>query len=171
MFKIVITGPESTGKSTLTNQLAAYFKVEMVSEYARTYLQKLNKEYSKNDLTEIAKGQIVLEDKAQESDSRFIICDTSLEVIKIWSEFKYKSCDSFISKSLQQRQPSLYLLMTPDLPWEADPLRENPEDRDVLFDLYQKELNSSNVPFYEIYGNGAERFKMAKRIIEKIVDQ
>ena len=161
MIKIVITGPESTGKSTITKQLAAHFKVEMVSEYARTYLQKLNKEYSQNDLTEIAKGQIAIEDNALESNSKFIVCDTSLEVIKIWSEFKYKSCDSFISTSLRERQPNLYLLMKPDLPWEPDPLRENPANRQELFDLYKNELVTSKVPFYEISGNGKERLKKA----------
>ena len=96
MLKIVITGPESTGKSTLTKQLAAHFKVDMVNEYARTYLQNLTTEYTQSDLTEIAIGQISLEDKASKSNSKFIVCDTSLEVIKIWSEFKYGSCDPFI---------------------------------------------------------------------------
>ena len=169
MLKIVITGPESTGKSTLTKQLANYFNVEMVEEYARTYLQNLAKDYTQQDLTEIAKGQIFLEDKALEIDSEFIVCDTSLEVIKIWSEFNYGDCASFITTSLQQRQPNLYLLMTPDLPWVPDPLRENPTNRQELFNLYKDELVSSNVPFYEIGGNGNERLTKAIEVIEIIL--
>ena len=165
MLKIVITGPESTGKSTLSKQLANHFKVAMVEEYARTYLQNLTKNYIQQDLTEIAKGQIAIEDKALEIDSKFIFYDTSLEVIKIWSEFKYKSCDSFITKSLQQRQPDLYLLMKPDVPWEPDPLRENPTNRQELFGLYKNELVTSKVPFYEISGNGKERLTKAIEVI------
>lgn len=167
MIKVVITGPESTGKSTLSKQLADYFKGEMVEEFSRTYLEKLKLPYTQKDLTAIAKGQIVCEDKALTKNTNLIICDTSLEVIKIWSKFKYKSCDAFITKSLSSRQPSLYLLMRPDLPWQPDPLRENPDDREILFDLYKKELIASNVPFYEIYGNGKERFEMAKKIVDR----
>ena len=165
MFKIVITGPESTGKSTLTNQIAVHYKALSIDEFARAYLSNLGRDYTKKDLTEIAKGQIEIEDKAMKKGLKFVICDTSLEVIKIWSEFKYKSCDSFITISLQQRQPDLYLLLQPDFPWVPDPLRENPNDRDALFELYKRELTSSKVPFYDIFGNGEKRFEMAKEVI------
>jgi NadR type nicotinamide-nucleotide adenylyltransferase len=166
MLKVVITGPESTGKSTLAKQLADCFNVDMVKEYARTYLEKLDRPYEQSDLTAIAKGQIMLEDNALANNSRMIICDTSLEVIKIWSDFKYHSCDPFISDSYYKRKPHFYLLMTPDLPWQPDPLRENPFDRDELFEIYQKELISTGTPFYEILGNGEERLKMAKGVIK-----
>ncbi len=166
MYKIIITGPESTGKSTLTKQLATYFKVEMGSEYARIYLEKLDRPYTQNDLIEIAKGQIALEDKAMKSGSKFIVCDTGLEVIKIWSEFKYNSCDAFITNALLERLADFYLLMKPDLPWQPDPLRENPDNREELFELYKSELVSFNIPFQEISGNGEERFEMAKEVIK-----
>lgn len=166
MFKVVITGPESTGKSTVAKQLANYFKVEMVGEYSRTYLEQLDNPYSQNDLTAIAKGQIALEDKYLARNLNLTICDTSLEVLKIWSSYKYQSCDPFIEESLINRPPDLYLLMAPDLPWQPDPLRENPNDRLELFDLYRQELISSKVSFYEISGNGNERFEMAKKIVD-----
>lgn len=167
MFKIVITGPESTGKSTLTKQLASQLEATFVNEFARGYLQNLNRDYNQSDLIEIAKGQIKLEEEAYFLNPKNVICDTSLEVIKIWSQFKYQSCNPFIEHSMHQRRPNLYLLMSTDLPWESDPLRENPDDREKLFDLYKNELVSSKVPFYEIYGNGEERFKMAKEVIKK----
>ena len=165
MFKIVITGPESTGKSTLSKQLANHFNFIMVEEYSRTYLQNLSLDYTQQDLSEIAKGQMELEDKALEHRTKFMICDTSLEVIKIWSEFKYGDCASFITTSLQKRQPDLYLLLRPDLPWEADPMRENPHDREQLFELYKNELIASKVPFYEISGNRNERQNLAIDVI------
>lgn len=166
MFKIVITGPESTGKSTLTKQLASQLEATFVNEFARGYLQNLNRDYNQSDLIEIAKGQIKLEEEAYFLNPKNVICDTSLEVIKIWSQFKYQSCDPFIEHSMRQRRPNLYLLMSTDLPWESDPLRENPDDREKLFDLYKNELVISEVPFYKIYGNGEERFKMAKEVIK-----
>ena len=111
MFKVVITGPESTGKSTITRQLANFFNIDMVKEHSRSYLEKLERPYVQNDLTAIAKGQIAIEDEVSKAGSKFIICDTSLEVIKIWSEFKYDSCDSFIIDEVNNRLPDLYLLM------------------------------------------------------------
>jgi len=166
MFKIVITGPESTGKSTLSTQLTNQFKAEMVKEYSRSYLEKLGRPYTKDDLTIIAQGQIAIENKAIETNSKLIICDTSLEVIKIWSEYKYKTCNPLILNALNNRLPNLYLLMTPDLPWKPDPLRENPLNRNELFKLYKKEIETSTVPFHEISGNGEGRFNMAKTFID-----
>lgn len=165
MFKVVITGPESTGKSTLATQLTDYFNIEMVKEYSRSYLNELDRPYIQKDLIAIAKGQIALEDEYLAKNSYLTICDTSLEVIKIWSWFKYKSCDPFIEVSLINRSPDLYLLMSPDLPWQPDPLRENPNDRLELYELYKNELIGSKIPFYEISGNGEERIEMAKRIV------
>ena len=169
MLKVVITGPESTGKSTLAKQLADYYNVDMVNEYSRSYLEKLDRPYIQNDLTAIAKGQIKLEDETLGTNTNITICDTSLEVLKLWSVFKYHSCDPFISDSFSERQPNVYLLMTPDLPWKPDPLRENPFDRDELFNIYQKELGTTGIPFYEIAGNGDERIEMAKKIVDSLI--
>lgn len=169
MIKIVITGPESTGKSTLAKQLARHYNAPLVKEYAREYLTKLNKKYTQQDLTKIAKGQIELENKAMKSNSKFIVCDTSLEVIKIWSAFKYNSCEAFIIKALQERQPNLYLLMATDLPWQPDALRKNPENRKELYALYKNELTTSKVPFYEISGSGEDRLEMARKAINNLL--
>lgn len=165
MFNIVITGPESTGKSTLAKQLALFFEASFVDEFARSYLQNLNRKYDQSDLSEIAKGQIKLEEEAFIGNPKIVICDTGLEVIKIWSEYKYGNSNSYITEQLAIRLPDLYLLMTPDLPWQPDPLRENPENRKELFGLHKSELISSRVTFYEISGNGEERFELAKKLI------
>ncbi|VAW26252.1 hypothetical protein MNBD_BACTEROID06-582, partial [hydrothermal vent metagenome] len=118
MLKIVITGPESTGKSTLAKELAKYYKTTFVEEYARIFLTNLGRPYVQQDLLEIAKRQIAQEDSATNKNPKLLICDTSLEVIKIWSEYKYQSVDVFITNSLKVRKPDLYLLMRPDLLWE-----------------------------------------------------
>jgi len=167
MLKIVITGPESTGKSTLAKELAKYYKTTFVEEYARIFLTNLGRPYVQQDLLEIAKRQIAQEDSATNKNPKLLICDTSLEVIKIWSEYKYQSVDVFITNSLKVRKPDLYLLMRPDLLWELDPLRENPDNRDELYKLYKNELMLSKVLFYEISGNRKQRFELAKEAIEK----
>lgn len=166
MLKIVITGPESTGKSTLAAQLALHFNATLVAEFARNYLTHLNRPYCQADLIEITKGQLKLEKEAIIQNSELIICDTSIEVIKIWSEVKYGNCDSFIITELYNNLPTLYLLMAPDLPWQPDPLRENPNDRDILFKLYKNELISSKIPFIKVSGGGNERLKIAIKVIE-----
>ena len=167
MLKVVITGPESTGKSTLAKELATYYNTLHVDEFSRGYLSELRRTYVQQDLTEIAKGQIKLEDSAAKKTKELLICDTSLEVIRIWSEYKYGNCDPFILEKLAHRLPDLYLLMAPDLPWQPDPLRENPNDRTELYTLYKKELINSQVPFYEISGISEKRFKMAKEVIDR----
>ncbi len=167
MLKIVITGPESAGKSTLAKELASYYNTPYVEEFSRNYLTNLGRAYVQQDLVEIAKGQIELEDNAAGRDDKLFICDTSLEVLKIWSEFKYGNCDPYIINQFINRLPDLYLLMAPDLPWQPDPLRENPDNRDELYELYKNELISSNIPYYEIFGNRKQRFELAKEAIEK----
>ncbi len=166
MPKIVITGPESTGKSTLAKALATYYKTIYVEEYARTYLTKLGRDYVQQDLLEITKGQIALEGSAATKNPKLLIYDTSLEVIKIWSEYKYGNCNQFIIDQYQSRLPDLYLLMAPDLPWQPDPLRENPNDREELYELYKNELISSKTPYHEISGSENERIKIGIKVIE-----
>ena len=99
--KIVFTGPECSGKTTLSNAIAKIINAPIVNEYAREYLHDLDREYSYSDLLKIAKGQIELEEsqKYSKSNSGVIICDTNLQVIKIWSQIKYSKCDTFILKN------------------------------------------------------------------------
>ena len=165
MLKVVITGPESTGKSTLAKELAKYYKTTFVEEYARNFLTNLGRAYVQQDLLEIAKGQIAQEDSSANKNPTLLICDTSLEVIKIWSEYKYQSVDVFITNSLKVRKPDLYLLMRPDLLWELDPLRENPDNRDELFELFKKELDQTDTTYHIISGLEQARFELAKGVI------
>jgi len=141
MQKIIITGPESTGKTTLAQQLAQHYQTVCVPEYARDYIDQLNRSYEEYDLLEIAKGQVSREDEfAAKHNPDLLICDTSLLVIKVWSKVKYQRCHPWILEQFNQRQVDLYLLTFPDIPWEPDPQREHPHQREMLFQLYQQEL-------------------------------
>ncbi len=169
MKKIVITGPESSGKTTLARQLAQHLKTEAVEEYAREYLNQLSRPYVETDLLEIAKGQLANEQAHESGKGGVLIIDTSLEVIKIWSEVKFGRVDPWILEALEKHKKDFYLLCRPDLPWEFDPLRENPNDRWLLYDLYEKQLKSMQVPFAVISGPGEQRFNNAVRELRKFL--
>ena len=169
-MKIVITGPESSGKTTLAKSLAQYYKTSWVPEYSRTYLNKLSRPYDKNDLLPIAKGQLERENQYVSQATSFIICDTSMLVLKVWSLYKYQSVDPWIVEKLLDENYTLFLLCKPDIPLEYDPLRENPVDRDVLFEMYYKELIDHDLPFIIIEGREKEtRLKSAIKAVNTVV--
>jgi len=165
--KIAITGPESTGKSTLARQLAEHYKTVWVPEYARTYINRLNRPYERYDLTEMAKGQISHEEKLLLESNNFLFCDTDLSVIKIWSEHKYGIVDPFILAEYESDSYELYLLMDINLGWEYDPQRENPELRKFFFDWFERILKTKSVPYRIIRGNAEERFQKAQKVIDE----
>ena len=157
MKKIVIIGPESTGKSTLTQQLAQHFNCPTVKEYAREYIDRLDRPYTKDDLLVIARGQLALEDDLMHSTAPYLFCDTDLRVINIWSIVKYGDTDPWITHQINKREYHGYLLMNVDLPWEEDIQREHEHQLDELFDRYHEDLKNSGVPFSIISGQGEER--------------
>ena len=159
---IVITGPESSGKTTLANRLADHFGAQWLPEYAREYIDQLERPYTESDLLAIAEGQLAREQEAIEKSSGILFLDTSLEVIKIWGEYKFGRCHPWILDQMQKQTHTLYLLCQPDIPWEYDPQRENPSDRDVLFDLYRLHLTNQNIKFVEI--NGLNEIRLTKAI-------
>lgn len=169
MQKIVVTGPESTGKTTLARQLAKHFRTLWVPEFARTYIDGLNRPYQEADLLEIAKGQVASEIKMASKASDLLFIDTSLEVIKIWAEFRFGRCHPQILEELKERRHDFYLLCTPDLPWEFDPQRENPGDRHVLLKLYQNALTDLQVNFQEISGAGETRMAQAISAVNQVL--
>jgi NadR type nicotinamide-nucleotide adenylyltransferase len=165
--KIAITGPESTGKSTLAQQLSDHFHTLWVPEFARHYIGNLNEPYTLSDLENIARGQIALQQKSESIASGLIIADTELLVLKIWSENAFGQCPPWILEELQQQQFDLYLLMDIDLPWEPDPQREHPHLRQYFFDLYKAELERFGFPYKIISGTDSERLQTALRVIEQ----
>jgi NadR type nicotinamide-nucleotide adenylyltransferase len=171
MKKVVIIGPESTGKSTLSKDLAAHYQTSWAPEYAREYLNMLQRDYRQDDLWEIAKGQLLQEEQASaRACNKLLFCDTDLYVIKVWSEHKYHSCDLRILKEIAQRKYDLYLLCYIDVPWEDDPQRENPspEMRQYFYYIYHDIVLQAGIPWADIRGSRAERLSAAITAIEKI---
>ena len=168
MKKIIFTGPESSGKTTITSSIATFYNCEWVEEAARSYLANLDKPYTENDLLQIAKKQYAQENRLSSPDKPFLFCDTSLLVLKIWSEYKYKRVHPWIVEKLQKNKPSLYFLCNVDVPWEPVPLREHPNeaDRQALFFLYQKELNLLKTPYIILRGRTERRFQKVKEVLK-----
>ncbi len=164
--RIVILGPESTGKSQLSKDLAGHYKTPWVPEFAREYIDQLHRPYQKEDLQDIAKGQLSLEDEMASKTSDFLFCDTNLIVIKVWSDFKYGDTDPWILASLENRKYDFYLLTDIDLPWKDDPQREHPNKRAELFNIYESYLEDHDLPFGIVSGSGDDRLKNAIRLID-----
>jgi len=164
--RIAIVGPESTGKTTLAMQLAQHYNTEFVPEYARNYIDKLERPYNVDDITEIAKQQMKSEDEIALKAGNLLFCDTDLIVTKIWAEHKYGYCPEWILSSLMSRKYSLYLLCNIDIPWQPDPQREHPHLREHLFEKYQMELASQTTPYIVISGLGNTRTANAIKAVD-----
>jgi NadR type nicotinamide-nucleotide adenylyltransferase len=161
--KIVIIGPESTGKSTLCEALAAHYRTAWVREYAREYLEEHGMEYGYETLSVIARGQLALEGKAAAQAGGVLFIDTDLYVIKVWSEYVFGRCVPWILNEIVRRKYDGYLLANTDLPWADDPLREYPDPgiRIRLFHIYKDLLINQSVPWAEVSGVGAQRLECA----------
>jgi NadR type nicotinamide-nucleotide adenylyltransferase len=180
--KIVIIGPESTGKSTLCEELADHYGTLWCPEYAREFLLRHGMNYSYNDLLTIAKGQIALEEeyagKAENNVVKappgaagrsLLFIDTDMYVMKVWCEFVFGNCHRFILDQIVQRTYDLYLLCNIDLPWVKDELREYPdlERREQLYSIYKDIMINQAVPWVEISGTHQGRTAMAIAAIDK----
>ncbi|MBP7281854.1 MAG: AAA family ATPase [Leptospiraceae bacterium] len=167
--KVVLYGPESTGKTTLSQKLANHFDTVWIPEFAREYLEvKANPmELEMSDFLNIAQGQIKLEEKAIHKANRILICDTDLLVTKVLSDHYMNSCLEFISIEAYSREYALHLLTYTDIPWVADVLRDRPNQRAEMFQLFKIELEKANRPYKLISGNFEERFQKAVEIIKR----
>lgn len=174
MKKIVIIGPESTGKSTLCDKLAAHYKTSWVKEYAREYLLKNGTDYTFDNLLEVAKGQLQLEETAPASHSTHhspLIIDTNMYVMKVWCEFVFEKCHHWILNRIVERNYDLYLLCNIDLPWVKDELREYPDlkSREQLYHHYKDIMVNQNVPWIDISGTYEERLQKAIIAVDAII--
>ena len=167
MIRIAVTGPESTGKSSIVKQLADYYGCSYVPEYAREYLSLLNRPYTALDVETIARKQMELEDSIS-SNSRIIFYDTDLLVCRIWMEVVFGACPDWLIAESRKQRYSHTLLMNIDLPWDPDPLREHPHLREELFKRYRTALIEDKRPFTIISGMNENRFEKAKNAIDKL---
>ncbi|HEY1033330.1 MAG TPA: ATP-binding protein [Flavipsychrobacter sp.] len=165
--KIVVIGPESTGKSTLSEALAKQLGTVWVPEYARGYLETLGREYEEHDLLKIAEGQLASEDALMQQANKYLVCDTDLYVLKVWSEAKYGRCHPHILEQIAHRAYDMYLLTYIDVIWQDDPLREHPlpDERQYFYNQYHDIVQHSGVPWVDIRGDETERLEAAMKAV------
>lgn len=163
-------GPESSGKTTLCNQLAEHFRGIVVPEFARNYLEERDGKYEKADLIEMGQEQFNLElnYRSLAKDLDPVFCDTDLLVIKVWHEFKFGESSEEINRLLSGQDERKYLLTYPDLEWEEDPLRENPNDLSELFHVYEYELQQMRADYRVIKGSGNQRLANAIEAVNQM---
>ncbi len=167
--KIVVTGPESSGKSTLCAALAAHYNTAWVPEAGRIFLEGLDRPYSEADLPQILRLQLDLEDEQAQRANRFLFCDTDAHNIRLWAEIAYNRCPYRFLHTIATRPYDAYLLLYPDLPWTPDPLREypDPKDRLWLWHHHRDAATSAGLPWAHIRGTGEARLKAAVHFLEQ----
>jgi NadR type nicotinamide-nucleotide adenylyltransferase len=155
--KIAIVGPESTGKSTITQQLARHYKTLWVAEYARYYCEALTNMYH---------GQVALEESILAmAEKDFVFCDTTFVTVKIWSDEMLGETPQIVLDNLPKRTYDLYLLMDIDLPWQEDPLRDFPHMREHFMQIWHRELKNLNANYVVVSGL-EDRFENAVKVVD-----
>lgn len=173
LLKVVIFGPESTGKTTLAQDLARHYETEWVPEYMRIYLEKKwndNRDsIVRDDLVPIAKGQINLEKEISKKARDILICDTNLLELEVYSKYYYDDfVPEFIKNEATKREYDIYLLTFIDVPWEQDRLRDRPHNREEMFRLFEEALKIRNLPYHLMKGNREQRLETAVGIIDEL---
>lgn len=165
--RIVVTGPESTGKTKIASYLADRFNCTWIPEYARYYIENLQSKYDYADIEAIARKQV--QDYKSYSSGGIIIFDTWLIITKIWFREVYHKYPEWLQESIDTLKIDLYLLCSPDLAWESEPVRESggKEKREKLYRAYETEIIKTGVPYGIIQGTGRLRYKNAEKIVLK----
>jgi nicotinamide riboside kinase len=174
IIKIAMFGPESTGKTTLAIQLAEYYKTVWVPEFARDYLQeKWDKKQlicDSDDMLPIAYGQTKLENEKLAVANKYLFCDTNLMVTKVFSEVYYGYCEPGLDEAAQEHEYDLFFLTDIDVPWEKDDLRDKPEGRELVFQVFKKSLIDNKKPFITLSGDKGLRLEKAIAIIANLTE-
>lgn len=173
-LKIVLYGPESTGKTTLARELAHHYNTLWVPEFSRDFLQKKwdmeQKICESKDILSISVGQMKLENEAAKKANKLLFCDTNLlETVVYSQEYFQGSCDPVVHKHALKAHYDLYFLMYIDVPWIPDDLRDRPEQRELMFEKFKKTLDIYKKPYHILKGDFQKRFETAVKITDQLI--
>jgi nicotinamide riboside kinase len=170
MIRIVLTGPECTGKSTLAVQLARHYNTLSIPEYARIYVSALTRPYTYSDVEHIAATQVRQQEEYSVLANKILFLDTYLIITKVWFDVVFHRSPGWIKKALSRKDIQLYLLCNTDIPWEPDPVRENGGSRrDILMELYKKELETWGCHYQIVTGTGEIRLQNAIGLVDDFI--
>lgn len=170
IIKVAIVGPESTGKSTISEQLAEHYQTVWVPEYARGYCEKLTEPCTWQDEINMFYGQLALEQEMIPHANKVLICDTTFITVKIWSDHMFGKSPQEVLDALPRHSYDFYLLMDIDMPWQEDPLRDFPHLREHFMEVWHRELKSLNANYSVISGTGPQRLKNAIVAIDSFLN-
>ncbi|GAA0760299.1 AAA family ATPase [Psychroflexus lacisalsi] len=173
LIKIVLFGPESSGKSSLAEALAEEYNTEWVPEFAREYLQEKYNNSAEvcapSDLIPIAKGQIQMENKSAKKARNYLFCDTNVLQTLTYAKVYFEDFqNAALEQCVEQHEYTYYFLTYIDTPWVADDLRDKPEERIEMFSIFENTLIQKNLPFTTLKGDLKQRLQKAKSIIKTL---
>jgi NadR type nicotinamide-nucleotide adenylyltransferase len=166
--RVVLTGSESTGKSALAREIAIRLGVPWVPEYAREYASRVGRPLRAADVDAIAHGQIALEDAVLALNPPQVVFDTDLVSTVVYARHYYGECPDWIVTAAHARLGTLYLLLDTDIMWAADGVRDRPERRAEIQELFRRQLREFGADIAEVSGLGAARLQMALQVIQRL---
>jgi NadR type nicotinamide-nucleotide adenylyltransferase len=169
ILKIAVVGPESTGKSTMSEYLAEHYQTVWVPEYARGYCEALTAPPTWQDEINMFYGQVALEEEYLPKANKILICDTTFITVKIWSDYTFGRSPQEVLDELPKHPYDLYLLLNIDLPWEEDPLRDFPHMREHFMEVWYKELDELKANYALITGTGPGRYQNAVKAVDRFL--
>lgn len=172
LIKIAVVGPESTGKSSVAARLAKHFCTVCVPEYAREYCKGLDRHYTLQDELNIFYGQVALEKSLEPlAQGNMLVCDTMFLTVKIWCDHLFAHTPEVVLEAVKQSSYDFFLLMDIDLPWEDDPLRDFPEDREYFMEVWHRELRAMGAAYKLIGGLGEQRYENAIHAVNHFMNE
>ena len=169
VLKIAVVGPESTGKSTMSAYLAEHYQTIWVPEFARGYCENLTHDCTLQDEVNMFYGQVALEEELAPKANRLLICDTTFITVKIWSDAWVGHTPQVVLDELYKRPYDLYLLLDIDLPWQEDPLRNFPDQREHFMEVWHQELKALQANYVVISGTGQQRYERAVQVVDEFL--
>lgn len=160
MIRIVVTGSECTGKTTLARQLAAWLKAPALPEAARIVAESVARPLTADDVGTIARRHMSLEDALiHRSHPPLVVLDTDLVSTVVYARHYYGRCERWIEDEAAARRATLYLLARPDVPWEPDGVRDRPTARTEMHAAFSDCLRKLGATVLEVDGLGPRRWQ------------
>jgi NadR type nicotinamide-nucleotide adenylyltransferase len=171
IIRVVLTGSECTGKSTLAAEIARHFGARLAPEFVRGFAERKNAPIDFSDHGPIARGQMAIEDECIRLAERVLVQDTDLLSTVVYCRHYFGVCPAWIEDAAHERRPDLYLVCQPDIPWVPDGVRDRGHMRDVMQEMFQKAVAASGVPSLDLRGGQETRFAHARTAVQRLLDQ